>query len=218
MKRLIALMMILLSSSAFAADLDKSFPVEGAHLFMIEHTSGNITITGTDDSAITVKTHKVQGGDNCFTTTAVSGPLFYMQTSRLDLTIDPCVVNASITLPKTMAVEVYDGIGDVTVQNMAGTLIVRVSAGTLALRGSFTDAILNLGVGKLDGTWQSVANPGAVNFEVGRGKVVLNFPKDAAIATALNPGCASVTTSANVVTEADFNVTGRMRAGVLTVQ
>lgn len=218
MNKLLALSMILLSTTSFAADLDKTIPAGTMRLFLLEHTNGNITITGTTDSDIHIQTHKVRGDDNCFSTVETTDVLLDMQTTRLDLTVDPCVVDATITLPKTMEIDVTMGSGNVTVQNMTGNINVSVNAGTVTARGSFLNAIFQVGVGKLDATWESVPKVSALTFDVGQGEVILNFPKGTAITTELDPGRAKVATHAYITEGVPFKVIGSMRSGNLAIQ
>lgn len=218
MNKLFALAMIVFSSTAIATDLDKTIPAGTITVFMLEHTNGNVTITGTADSVIRITTHKVRGDNACYTAIDQDDTVLDLQTARLDLMIEPCEVNATIALPKTMAIEAIVGSGNITVQNMTGNINVTMSAGTLTARGNFPLALFELGIGKLDATWETLPKPGAVTFDVGQGEVILNFPKGSAISTELNPGRATVATQVNDTSSASFNVFGTMRGGKILIQ
>jgi hypothetical protein len=194
-------------------DEDASFGDEVQSL-SIDVGSGDVTLRGGDVALVTV-TARIEGPSNHLAHTVTDGHLALSDACHED----PCSVDITATLPSGVPVDLHTGSGDVTIDDMLGTLSLHTGSGDIEgwdLGGA--DLVADTGSGDVD---LGVADPAErVQVHTGSGDVALDVPSgsyDLRIETgsgdrafhavtndAAAPGTIEITTGSG-----DVTVTGR---------
>jgi hypothetical protein len=150
-------------------DEDASFGNEVQSLG-IDVGSGDVTLWGGDVALVTV-TARIEGPSNHLAHSVTDGHLTLSDACHED----PCSVDITATLPSGVPVELHTGSGDISIDDMRGTLTLRTGSGDIEgwdLGGAELDA--DTGSGDVD---LAVADPAErIHVHTGSGDVALDVP------------------------------------------
>jgi hypothetical protein len=199
----------------------------------ITNPSGNITVTPmtVDKAAITVVKKKFS--ENCKLT--IERATVEVVTVKIESSYsEECEADISIQAPKTVALEITSGAGDVNISGMEGALKFALGAGNLTSNSSFKNiegksgaaniALANLtqsgslevGTGNVD--LKFLENPhGSFSVNEGVGKTSLHFPKDSKINASLESALGTVH-SDFISNPNGYNVTLKSGVGDLNIK
>ena len=172
---------------------EMSFEVGDAPALLIDNFAGNVRIRAGGEGLISADVSRRAGRSanlrNISIEPSQEGDTVRIVTRRTSAAMSNVAVNLEITVPAGTRIEVTNGAGDVTIDDVRGEIVVHTGAGDVEVRGSQGQVRLDTGAGNIDYAGEP---DGASTFNTGAGNIEISLPAGFAARVDLDTGIGSV--------------------------
>lgn len=172
---------------------EMSFEVGAEPALLIDNFAGDIRIRAGGEGLISADVRRRAGRSENLRNITVQptqeGDTVRIVTRRPSAVISNVAVNLEITVPAGTRIEVSNGAGDVTIDDVRGEIAVHTGAGDVEVRGSQGQVRLDTGAGDIEYAGEPA---GDSTFRTGAGSIELSLPASLAATIDLDTGIGSV--------------------------
>jgi len=172
---------------------EMSFDVGAAPTLQIENFAGNVRIrTGGEGIISAVANRRAGRSENLQRITvepSQEGDTVRIRTRRTAGQLTNVAVDLEITVPAGTRIDLTNGAGEVSIDDVTGEIVAHTGAGDVVVRGSQGPVRLDTGAGNVDYTGQP---QGTSTFNTGAGRIQISLPSDFSGAVDLDTGIGSV--------------------------
>jgi hypothetical protein len=169
------------------------FDVGEAPALLIENFAGDINVqTGAEGTIEVVASRRAGSAENIqgiVIEPSQEGDTVRIVTRKPSDRLLNASVELDVTVPPGTRVEITNGAGEVTIEDVEGEIVADTGAGNIVVRGSEGQVRLDTGAGDVD----YAGNPqGTSTFGTGAGNIEISLPADFAGSVELDTGIGSV--------------------------
>ena len=139
MKSFICFFCTFISLNTLGTTLVKNLPFEEGGLLTIRNSSGDITVTSSSHSEISIKANKVQFGEHCDLTIDKKNErdvLIQVKKKKSTWLSPSCKVDLNITVPHKTTQNIQSGSGDLAIKGTEGDIFFKLGSGDIAIQAA----------------------------------------------------------------------------------
>ncbi|MBX7232717.1 MAG: DUF4097 domain-containing protein [Bdellovibrionales bacterium] len=229
--------LFLFSGFAYASVENKEFSADGLKSLVVENTSGEVRVSVSSDGKVYVAADKIEFEKNCTLTVDKSGKELIAKVEQKGwFNSDSCKVNFEIKVPKTVALDLKSGSGDLFVTGTKGKVDVKVGSGdikvdadvdqldgksgsgSIEVTGLLGNAAVKTGSGTVTLSYKSAPSKGELDIKTGSGNATVFFPSTTKVMTDFKAGSGKVYNELGDTSDASFRISMKAGSGNLKIK
>ena len=169
LKSATSLGMFLISVSAAAAQ-SQTTAFDNIQSVYIQNTSGKIDIKA-EGTKVSVTTDKINFGTQCELNTKADKGQLFIEAKKKSFFASDCVIDFLIRVPRATNLQILNGSGDVSINDVSGKVRFNLASGSLHANAPLHDFYGETGAGDI--MINNAAGPG--KLQTGSGAIMINF-------------------------------------------
>ncbi len=235
MKKIAFVVLSLLISQATFAET-KEFDLKGITKVEINNTSGNVKVKGVESGKVTVVADKKKFGESCTLTMNKTGEVLLIDVKKSGFFGADCHVDFDIQAPKSAALDVESGSGDLSVTGMQGDLVFvlgsgivnvdavvkklngKIGSGNITINGLTAGGQLTAGSGNIAISYNLPPQNGELDIKSGSGNTEIKMPRNSKLHASFFAGSGQLTNEVGDTPQSPFKISMKTGSGNLHIK